>query len=130
MNRSEDWIAQSRHLLAQAEWLKRGEYFDGACFNCQQAAEMAVKALYHSLGRDAWGHMIVRLLNGLDDIIIIPSDVSSSANELDRLYIPTRYPNGFERGSPKDYFNENDINIALAHCRRIVRFCEEHMKDD
>ena len=130
MERSRDWMRQAQHLLDQAEWLKKGLYFDGACFNCQQAAEMAVKALHHSLGRDAWGHMIVRLLNGLNDVVAVPDNVLSSANQLDRLYIPTRYPNGFEHGSPKDYFSVEDIDVALVNCRGIVQFCEEHMRDD
>jgi HEPN domain-containing protein len=129
MDRSRDWLAQAHHLLDQAEWLKKGMYFDGACFNCQQAAEMAVKALHHSLGRDVWGHMIARLLAGLQDVIDVPEDVFSSANELDSLYIPTRYPNGFEHGSPKDYFSVEDIDAALMNCRGIVRFCEENMRD-
>lgn len=33
-----------------------------ACFAGQQAAEKAVKALHLSLGQEAWGHVIARLL--------------------------------------------------------------------
>jgi HEPN domain-containing protein len=91
---------------------------------------MAVKALYHSLGQDAWGHMIERLLNGLKESIEVPEDVFASANQLDRLYIPTRYPNGFEQGSPKDYFSVGDIDTALMNCRRIMQFCEEYLRND
>lgn len=130
MDRSQDWMAQAEHLLEQAEWLRKGSFHDGACFHCQQSAEMSVKAVYHVEGRDAWGHMIVKLLNGLVDRIEIPSEVFNSANELDRFYVPTRYPNGFEEGSPKDYFDEDDTIVALAHCRRIVRFCKECMDYD
>ncbi len=38
-----------------------------ACFQAQQAAEKALKALIHGLGVGVWGHSIVELLNVLKD---------------------------------------------------------------
>ena len=60
------WFAQAiRDLKAAEDSLRVGNY-EWACFQAQQAAEKAVKALYHALGRGAWGHSVTELLRGLE----------------------------------------------------------------
>ena len=39
---------------------------------------------------------------------------------LDRLYIPTRYPNGLTGGIPADAFNAVDASEAIAHAEGIL----------
>ena len=43
---------------------------------------------------------------------------------LDRFYIPTRYPNGFDTGSPKDYYTKKDAESACESARKIIEFCK------
>jgi len=115
-------MAQAEHLYAQAKWLLEGEFFDGVCFYCQQAAEMAVKAIYQSRRIEAWGHMITKLLKDLPEDLEVPEVVRLAAARLDRFYIPARYPNGFASGSPKDYFRADDAEEALGYCERVIGF--------
>ena len=121
-DRSKDWMAQAEHLFAQAKWLREGGFFDGVCFYSQQAAEMAVKAIFQSHRIEAWGHMITKLLNDLPDDLEAPNDVRLAAARLDRFYIQTRYPNGFASGSPKDYFKAEDAEEALVYCEQLIEF--------
>jgi HEPN domain-containing protein len=58
----------------------------------QPCAEKAVKALHLSLGQEAWGHVIARLLMELPSPP--PEDLIDKAKVLDNFYIPTRYANG------------------------------------
>ena len=64
-NRSRDWFAQAERDLEQARASQVEARHEWACFAAQQAAEMAVKALHLSLGQEAWGHVVARLLSEL-----------------------------------------------------------------
>ena len=124
MDRSEDWLGQSRHTLGSAKLLAEGGFHDGACFQSQQAAEFAIKALYLSLKFEGWGHSLTYLLREIGDVRKVPDDVVRAAMRLDRHYIQTRDPNSFESGSPKDYFTEEDSKEAIQHAKAIIGFCE------
>ena len=47
------WLAQARSEVAFAGVGVREGFYAQACFHCQQAAEMALKAL-HYLGEPVW----------------------------------------------------------------------------
>jgi HEPN domain-containing protein len=49
-------------------------------------------------GRSTWGHSVVELLDYLRDVVDVPGELYTYARELDRHYIPSRYPNAFESG--------------------------------
>ena len=120
-------MEQAEHLFEQAKWLLDGGFHSGVCFHCQQASEMAVKAIYQSLRKVAWGHMVTKLLKDLPSSIDVPQAVFISAARLDQFYIPTRYPNGFTSGAPKDYFTETDATEAISHCDVVLAFCKEEL---
>lgn len=123
MDRSLDWMEQANILFHQAKWLRKGKFFPGSCFNSQQASEMALKALLQSRHVDAWGHMLTKLIAKLSSDVEVPDEVHAAAATLDRLYTPTRYPNGFEEGVPRDYFRAADADDALAKAKVIIEFC-------
>jgi HEPN domain-containing protein len=47
---------------------------------------------------------------------------TSYAKELDKHYIPTRYPNGFERGVPVDVYTRGEPGRAIAHAEATLDF--------
>jgi HEPN domain-containing protein len=106
---------------------RRGLPHEWACFSAQQAAEKALKALYQHLGGEAWGHSIKRLLEELPPEIGIPPELIDCARILDRFYIPTRYPNGFDDGKPADYYTDTDSQQAIRCAEAILRFCADRM---
>ncbi|WP_225876134.1 HEPN domain-containing protein [Infirmifilum lucidum] len=102
--------------------LDAGDY-EWACFAAQQAGEKAVRALYQKLGVEVWGHSITRLLASLPEGMRPPEDLVDKAKELDRHYIPTRYPNFHPEGAPMDYYSRADAERANRYAREIVEFC-------
>ncbi len=101
---------------------RAGGFFEWACFCAHQAAEKAVKAVHEARGEQAWGHSVRELLESID--ADAPPGILDAARELDRCYIPTRYPNGFDRGAPKDHFGEPDAARTIAGAEEILRLCD------
>lgn len=99
-NRAPDWLAQAGHDLEHARHALDDGDFDWSCFAAHQAAEKAVKALFLSLGGEGWGHSITRLLRDASHKLEVTEDLITAAQRLDKHYIPTRYPNGFDLGAP------------------------------
>ena len=76
------WFAQAlRDLKAANDSLSCGN-FEWSCFQAQQAAEKAVKALLFAHGRKPWGHSIVELLEELRSLEQISDDLFVYAREL------------------------------------------------
>lgn len=122
--RSKDWINQAKSDLNAAESLLDGGSFEWACFASQQAAEKAVKAVIQKLNAVAWGHSVYELLNVLRERAGVEDDLLDCAIALDKDYIPTRYPDSFDTGSPHEYFTRKDAQNAIICSRRIIEFCE------
>ena len=122
--RSEDWMKQAVRDLKTAEEMARSGSFEWSCFAAQQAAEKAVKAVFQKLNAVAWGHSVLDLMKVLSKKTTVNDDLLNCARTLDRYYLPTRYPNSFESGSPYEYFTGRDAEDALVHSRRIIEFCK------
>lgn len=122
-SRAQDWLAQAERDLEHARHDHQAGYHEWACFSAHQAAEKAVKALYQHLGGEAWGHSVKRLVDQLPPTIPVAPEVVDCARILDRFYIPTRYPNGFDYGTPADYYTAADSQQAADCAATILRFC-------
>ncbi len=110
------WLAQAERDLAAARDLARTGHFNVACFEAQQAAEKAAKAVLYALGaEDAFGHSVRELLRAATGSIPALAQLDDAAMRLDRFYIPTRYPNGLPGGIPADAFNAEDATQAISH---------------
>jgi HEPN domain-containing protein len=51
------------------------------------------------------------------------SDLMTVAKQLDRFYIPTRYPNGLPGGSPFQLFDQQDLKRALEALEHVMMVC-------
>jgi len=122
-NRSRDWLEQAQRDLEHAWHDLKAGYHEWACFSAHQAAEKALKALYQHLSGEAWGHSVKRFLEELPPHVETTPELADCARILDRFYIPTRYPNGFDYGKPADYYTETDSQQAADCAAEIVRFC-------
>ena len=125
--RSKDWMNQAIKDLKTAEQLIKNESFEWSCFIAQQAAEKAVKAVFQKLNAVTWGHSIFDLLRILsqEQKILVNEDFLNYARSLDKYYFPTRYPNGFESGSPYEYFTKKEAEDALIYSGKIIEFCKD-----
>ena len=124
-NRYADWFRQAEADLRHARnALEDGDY-EWSCFATHQAAEKALKAVFLKLGMDAWGHTLTVLIGNLPETIEPPTeDLVNNARVLDKFYIPTRYPNGFDSGSPTDYFTYEEAQNAIRRAEAILEYCD------
>jgi HEPN domain-containing protein len=121
-NRAKDWLAQAEHDLEHARHALQDGDYDWACFAAHQAAEKAVKALFLSLGGEGWGHSVTRLLTDLRNRSIVSEDLLLAARRLDKHYLPTRYPNGFDVGAPRDYYTIEEAEGAIRDAECVYDF--------
>ncbi|MGH9408390.1 MAG: HEPN domain-containing protein [Vicinamibacterales bacterium] len=124
-NRAPDWLAQARRDLDQAEASRAEGRHEWACFAAHQAAEKAIKALHLHHGQDAWGHVVVKLLEDLP--APPPAPLIEQARVLDNFYVPTRYPNGHDAGPPFEHYGPLQSEQALTYARAIVDFAAAQM---
>lgn len=126
-NRSRDWWTQALHDQQAARRNAEIGIYDWACFMAQQGADKALKALIQHCGGDAWGHSLRELGGLLPERITVPREVHENLPLLDRYYIPTRYPNGIDRGAPAETYGARDAETAIGLCDTVVRFVEGHL---
>jgi len=122
-SRALDWFRQAERDLRLARVAAEAGSHDWACFAAQQAAEKAVKAVYLSRNCEAWGYSVTALLSNLPADARPGDDLIDGARELDRHYIPSRYPNSHPQGAPYEYYSGRDSARAVGYAESILRFC-------
>jgi len=120
--RSRDWLRQAERDLETAKELIKVGSFEWSCFIAEQAAEKAVKAVFQKLNAFATGHSIFALLRILSKQLTVDEELLDCGRKLDKYYIPTRYPNSFESGSPYEYFTRREAEDVVIYSKRIVEF--------
>ena len=120
------WLAFAREDLEFARYALDGGYFAHACFFSQQAAEKAVKAVHYAAGaRSVLGHSVRMLIERLDPRVSTLDDLIESARELDLYYVPTRYPNGLDLGTPREAFSRTQAEKATGLTEALVTAAAE-----
>ena len=118
------WLETARGDLQTARVLVDNRRFAHSCFHAQQSAEKALKALWFSLDGDPWGHSSRKLIDDLQSLdshtYDAMQDLLPVATELDRFYIPTRYPNGLPDIVPDQAYLERDAQRAIVLAERLV----------
>jgi HEPN domain-containing protein len=130
VERSRDWIDDAWGDLEHARSDVAGGFFNWACFSAQQAAEKAVKAVFQRLGAEAWGHSVADLLTALQDHRRVSQNLIDRALELDKAYIPTRYPNAHPSGSVRSRYTRSEAERLIEHAEQIVRFCADLLSEE
>lgn len=124
MERSRDWLDDAQGDLDHARSdLERG-FYNWACFSAQQAAEKAMKAVFQKMGAEAWGHSVADLLSALAQRREVPQGLIDRGLELDKAYIPTRYPNAHPSGSARSRYTATEAERLIDYASEIIQFCE------
>ena len=117
-----EWLNRARSNLARAKALVPGGYLEDMCFDAQQAAEKAIKAVM--IRRDIdfpYIHDLAHLLMILEARgESIPHTIRQAA-KLTQYAVHTRYP-GFE-----EPISEPEYQDAVAIAEAVVRWAEEHL---
>ena len=107
-NRSlvEDWMKRANSNLSRAQAGKVSEHilYEDLCFDCQQAAEKAVKALLISSNIVPQPtHSLSVLIDDLEKNGIDVPDTIKAAIQLSYYAVETRYPGRYEPVNEREY---------------------------
>ena len=123
-----DWLRQADADLRHAGNARDHDTHEWACFAAQQAAEKSLKAILLSRGEDAWGHTVTALLGLVTTAEQAGEELITCAKSLDKHYIPTRYPNGFDTGAPVDFYTKKDSEDAIRCAETIITFARSQIE--
>jgi HEPN domain-containing protein len=126
-NRFKDWLRQAEADLEHARHSYDSRDFEWSCFAAQQASEKALRSVFLNQGKDVSGHTDTILLGNLSESLSVPEDLFDCAKTLDKHYIPTRYPNGFDEGAPTDFYTEGESIQAMGCAERIIEYCRNQV---
>ncbi|MFX0114851.1 MAG: HEPN domain-containing protein [Candidatus Hodarchaeota archaeon] len=125
MDRSRDWFDEAEGDLEHAKSDLKHGFYNWACFSAQQSAEKAVKAVFLKLHAEAWGHSVADLLAELTKTRNVPESLIDLALQLDKAYIPARYPNAHPSGSPRRRFVAEEARRLINYAEEILEFCSD-----
>ncbi|MDP2753780.1 MAG: HEPN domain-containing protein [Nitrospirota bacterium] len=123
MERSKDWMDEAEGDLEHAKSDLEQEFYNWACFSAQQSAEKAIKAVFQKMHAEAWGHSVADLLKELSKKYGVSKELLDKALELDKAYIPTRYPNAHPSGSPRRRYTKDEAKRLIEHAEEVFKFC-------
>lgn len=121
----DEWLRyrrQAEHTLISARRDREGGDHDWASFKAHQAAELAIKGYVRASKEYVTGHSVIKLLAALDGPV--PDDIRDCARELDKVYIPARYPDAFDAGAPMDYYSAADSEKAINCANRVLEWLD------
>ncbi|MCY4114964.1 MAG: HEPN domain-containing protein [Chloroflexi bacterium] len=114
-----EWLNRARSNLSKAANSAPGVYLEDLCFDAQQAAEKAVKALLLARGVDfPYVHDLGLLLTLLEDAGQDVPEAIRQAEKLNPFATATRYPSIAQPVSEQEY--EESLGIAEA----VVQWAE------
>jgi HEPN domain-containing protein len=124
VQRDLDWLTEARAELSAARDLLAGRHWSWCCFTCQQASKKALKAVCEHFRSPQFGHNLNLLVQAAALHAAVAAPVRHACARLNRFYIPTRYPDAFDRGAPADQYFEPDARQAVADAEEVQRFAE------
>jgi len=118
------WFQTAESDLKTARVLHENQRYAHACFHAQQAAEKAVKSIWHLRAGDPWGHSVQKLIDDLKDfdteLYNNLKDLVLDGSKLDKYYIPTRYPNGLPDLIPDTAYFDDDAVTAIGLAEKLI----------
>ena len=116
------WLQQARWDLKSARDSKAAGNYEWACFQAQQAAEKALKAVIVAAGAAHPPTHSVRILLAECARLVPRFAELRRAAELDQFYAATRYPDALPGDVPHDFFTEEAAERCLSLASSVIAF--------
>jgi HEPN domain-containing protein len=114
-----EWLNRARSNLARAKAKRKGVYLEDLCFDAQQAAEKAIKALLIKFDVNfPYVHDLVELLTSVEEGRSGSARINQAGGTLGKFAVFTRYPGIGPSIKEKEY--RETLEIAA----RIVKWAE------
>ncbi len=129
LHEAERWLKTAEEDLQAARALQQVGMYAHACFLSQQCGEKAIKAVWHLIGEDPWGHSIQRLVMQFPkpELFTERENWLQRAASLDKFYIPTRYPNGLPDLTPGQSYFSKDAEQAIEQAVFFLEVAREFL---
>ena len=116
------WLSEAEWDLETAKILHNSRRYNAAAFYAHQAAGKAAKAMLYAVNEAPWGHSVRVLLERFSKAkeARLDEELLDCARELDRHYLPSRYPNAHPAGTPHEAYDSSTSERALACAEKIV----------
>ena len=123
------WLRQAEKDLESAQDSLITKHYEWACFQSQQAAEKALKAVLYSKGlRAILTHSIRDLVLECSKYEKDFSNLVSQGKVLDSYYIPTRYPDSLVGNEiPSEYYSQEDAAQCISYAESILSIVNKFM---
>lgn len=119
-----NWFLQAKADLSAADDSGKSGHYEWACFQGQQAAEKALKALYIHRKRTAIvTHNVVTLAQALR----APKAVVEAARELNADYVAARYPDA-ANGVPAEQYSREIAERHFRLARKVLQWVKRFLK--
>ncbi|MBS3934230.1 MAG: HEPN domain-containing protein [Truepera sp.] len=119
------WLRQAQDDLEAARALEAASKYAQAAFFAQQTGEKALKAVWLLQDADPWGHSLGRLVREMPEGAKERfASLLEAALALDKLYIPTRYPDALAELTPAEVYTQGEAGAALAQAEVILKAAE------
>jgi HEPN domain-containing protein len=122
VERSGDWLDQAEGDLEHAKNDLKSGFYDWACFSAQQSAEKAVKAVFQKMAPRRGA--ILFTTSSLRVKLDVDERLLEYALELDKAYIPTRYPNAHPSLSPRRRYTKTEAERLIGYAEVVLNFCK------
>ena len=116
------WLRQAESDLQAARDSFLAGHHEWACFQAQQAAEKALKALLYQQGHTSiFTHSVADLVDEAAKEAPDLARLSGDARFLDTFYLSTRYPNALaSERAPVDYYSREEAERCLSSAESIL----------
>lgn len=127
---AERWLTEARTHRAVARDLYDNGTYSQSAFHCQQAAEMALKAVLYNAGMRPFGHSLTDLLELIEEqaVASLDVDLQEAAAHLNRHYIDSRYPDAVQDVAPSHYYTQGMAEETQEWTDQILQFAFKLLK--
>lgn len=119
-----NWFKQAQADLGAANDSGKSGHYEWACFQSQQAAEKALKALYIHRERTA---IVTHNMVTLAQVLRAPADIVEAARELNADYVAARYPDA-ANGVPAELYSRGIAERHLRSARKVLQWAKRFLK--
>jgi HEPN domain-containing protein len=122
----ENWLDFAADDLKMAQLALGEELYNQVCFHAEQCVEKTLKAIYiHQKKSYPRTHKLADLLSHLPKKEF--KDLPEQIIDLDRFYIPTRYPDALPGSLIDSLPSENDAREALETAEIVFKRIRDKM---
>ena len=122
----EEWFKQANYDLETANAMFKADKYIYTVFMCHLSIEKALKGIYTQKFNDVPPkiHNLIYLLKKME--LLPPDNLKIFLNELNRVSIPTRYPERLKI-LLKEY-NKHRASVIFKNSKEILKWLKEKLK--